>query len=545
LQGLSPVFSINVNALNHDEVLDSGRSTGFIDRFAQYTQNQGPLIRGIRMDTSGINGLEVRGETLTTQSVWDDTRIVHVLRDEILIPDFHTYGGLRLESAPAESLVVKLLGANAGITADGRPLDIDDRIGGSLQVVGQPRFPVVFTSLHDDTIGAGLKPNGDPQNDTDGQGASTGTAGDWRSLTIERFAHDRNVQVVTENAAGSTIAGAQFIGELAPHEKAGDENLRLGFEIHGSVDETDDADVYSVKAPTGTEVWLDVDRTTHALDTIIELLDGSGQIIARSIDATTWHSNPSLIPSHQVNGLEKSSFPTRDDWTTNPRDPGLRIVLPGPAGLVGLYYVRIRSNDGSGADLTKVEDGLTTGSYQLQIRLGEIDEVPGSGITYADISYATEGVAIIGQPAHSPLTGEFLEDTGSANDTISGFQTLGNLLNTDRAALSVGGDLSAGSDVDFYELELDWDSVQEINSYKDPNTIARDPIILTMEIDYADGMARADTIFSIFDSAGVLIGVAKDSNIADDVSRPLEGADMTDLSRGSVGRLDAFFGTTV
>ena len=44
---------------------------------------------------------------------------------------------------------------------------------------------------------------------------------------------------------------------------------------------------------------------------------------------------------------------------------------------------------------------------------------------------------------------------------------------------------------------------------------------------------------------GTLIGVAKDSNISDDVPRPLEGADMTDLSRGSVGRLDAFFGTTV
>ena len=87
--------------------------------------------------------------------------------------------------------------------------------------------------------------------------------------------------------------------------------------------------------------------------------------------------------------------------------------------------------------------------------------------------------------------------------------------------------------------------MQEINNYKDPNTLARDPIYLTMEIDYADGMARADNILAIFNSTGTLIGVAKDSNISDDVPRPLEGADMTDLSRGSVGRLDAFFGTTV
>ena len=79
--------------------------------------------------------MEVRGQTLTTQSVWDDTDIVHVVRDTIYVHDFHTFGGLRLESNPSESLVVKLSGRNAGFTATGQELDIDDRIGGSIQVL--------------------------------------------------------------------------------------------------------------------------------------------------------------------------------------------------------------------------------------------------------------------------------------------------------------------------------------------------------------------------------------------------------------------------
>merc|ERR1711964_569222 len=115
---------------------------------------------------------QVRGGTLTTEGVWDDTDIVHVLRNErVYVPDFHTFGGLRLESSPTESLVVKLDGPEAGIVASGRPLDINDRIGGSVHSVGQPSHPVVMTSIHDCTVGAGFTPGGDPMNDSLNSGA--------------------------------------------------------------------------------------------------------------------------------------------------------------------------------------------------------------------------------------------------------------------------------------------------------------------------------------------------------------------------------------
>ena len=144
----TPAININVNALNYVFKRDTGRTTGPIDRVEGYRDNQGPLILDNQLDDNEINGMVVRGQTLTTQSVWDDTDIVHVLFDTVHVSDFHSYGGLRLQSSATQSLVVKLLGAEAGFTATGRPLDITDRIGGMLHVLGQPGYPVVFTSLN-------------------------------------------------------------------------------------------------------------------------------------------------------------------------------------------------------------------------------------------------------------------------------------------------------------------------------------------------------------------------------------------------------------
>ncbi|MFW6169786.1 MAG: DVUA0089 family protein, partial [Planctomycetota bacterium] len=165
---------INANSLNHFSLDDPGRATGSIDIVSAVNDNQGPLVRDNQLDGNNINGMTVRGATLTTQGVWDDTDIVHVVRDTITVPDFHTFGGLRLESSPQESLVVKLEGSNAGFTATGKELDVTDRVGGSLQIVGQPRFPVVLTSLLDDSVGAGFRPDGLPQTDTNGDGSVGG-----------------------------------------------------------------------------------------------------------------------------------------------------------------------------------------------------------------------------------------------------------------------------------------------------------------------------------------------------------------------------------
>ncbi|MCA9048851.1 MAG: hypothetical protein KDA89_09000, partial [Planctomycetaceae bacterium] len=171
------IININVNAMTADVVRDPGRSTGALDVGVpsgrqsldpanEFADNYGPLIRLNRFADNDINGMVVRGGQLSTESVWDDTDIVHVVFDEIIVDQHHTYSGLTLQSSTTESLVVKLSGTNAGFTADGVPLDIDDRIGGTVQILGRPEFPVVMTSLDDSTIGAGFRPDGFPQNFT-------------------------------------------------------------------------------------------------------------------------------------------------------------------------------------------------------------------------------------------------------------------------------------------------------------------------------------------------------------------------------------------
>jgi hypothetical protein len=844
--GTGPAISINANALNSDIVRDSGRSTGGLDANSQYRDNQGALVRSNRLGDNAINGMVVRGQELTTQSVWDDTDIVHVLQSEVLVTNLHAFGGLRLESSPKASLVVKLQGANAGFTASGTELDIDDRIGGSVQLVGQPGFPVILTSMADDSVGAGFDPQGAAQNDTDNNGSSgsginrlptgpevnngtlidndvnpftpgafgfragaggqsgyatidgagggitaagnaqpfvntdvifeflnyvdigangaalnlanttittpptlvapdlvisagtftgsngnairwtvesrmdngisivyntlilesdsglgdltfinyldedilgasddlmyitgtpgaddyrvytldgperigfnqggffnagdnlqnatylgwaadefsdlrtaitgTGTtytlagnidttdltpfndptlgtvfgladittafawrvdptarsarmtsflelvprdpstggqSGDWRSVRLETLSNDRNVQAVTETEASTVAApgpngapnSAQYLGRLAANLISGDENQRLGFEVHGVLGESRDLDVYSFSGKAGTEVWLDIDRTSSALDTVLELVDANGNILALSNNSyaeelgTSQLYRSSSMPANSVQPLRKSPlalYPTsaqaeaKDLYSTNTRDAGMRLVLPGQPGTENVYHVRVRSSSlssgGPTGDLltsSSLTGGLTDGNYQLQIRLREVDEFPGSSINYADIRFATTGVEVLGLPRHSPLVGELGEVENGQNPTTTNAQNLGNLLSTDRQAISVAGDLNSAADVDWYQFDLTYQSISPTGLIEYFSTI--------FDIDYADGLGRPNTSMYIFDSQGRLILSGLNSNVADD-----RGTSLSDLDGGSAGTQDPYIGT--
>lgn len=823
-------ISINANALNSTFLFDTGRSTGLANPFTTLGDNQGPLIRLNRLDDNKTNGMLVRGQTLTTQGVWDDADIVHVLTSEVKVPDFHVYGGLRLQSSPTGSLVIKLLGASAGFTATGRPLEITDRIGGSLQVIGQPGFPVVMTSLADDTVGAGFTQDGSPQTDTNGDGifdpnangqflpgpitvapttnanllrdtllgpgitpvgnatligsavsaglfsggsdsiglasgillttgdatfaagpntsdSSTGTAsgagdaqldatfgvstqdttslqfdftttggdlffsfvfaseeynefanssfndvfafyidgqnialvpnttipisintinggdplgtgavnpqfyvnndiddnggfltlcgydgfttvltatklglgpgvhtirlalsdttdssldtgvflragsfsdtlpvarpapGDWRGLLIDNFSHDRNVEIVTENESptvaapgvNATINSAQFMGNLAPNEKSGDDVLRLGFEAHGLLASPSDIDVYSFKAATGTEVWFDLDRTTMALDAVLELIDANGSVLAASDSSMDERNNPALrstlipdpdnpgqfLPNLALDMQKAPPFEGTDFYSINPRDPGMRVVLPGSPNQTNTYHIRVTS-----------KNSLTFGEYQLQVRLREVDEVPGTTVRQSDIRYATNGIDLRGQVTHSPLVGESAEIVSSANGTApttalnsapqrGNSQDMGNLFASDRGTLTTTGTLSSFTDVDFYSFRID------------PLLAPPSDFGAIFDVDYADGLGRPDTSLAVFQEVRTLdannnvilvypmiylsdnsrnrpnsagSSLNSNSNVAEDRVGQLQSADLADLSRGSAGGLDAYIG---
>lgn len=170
-------ISIDANSFTTAIVPDPGRQTGPISRFTQFDTNRGPLVAlneigNVTSNTGAINGMLVRGGTLNTPSVWDDTGIVYVVKSQIQVPDVDSVGGLMLESSPTASLVVKFSGATAGITATGTPLDTANRIGGSVNVLGTPNHPVILTSLGDETAGAGLTPAGRPNVYTDNGAAA-------------------------------------------------------------------------------------------------------------------------------------------------------------------------------------------------------------------------------------------------------------------------------------------------------------------------------------------------------------------------------------
>ncbi len=576
-------ISVNANSMNTDNIQDRGRQTGLASRSAAGLGNSGPLVDGNLLSTNGLNGMRVRGQILTTETVWDDTDIVHILQSEVVVPDLHTYGGMRLQSKSDESLVVKL-GAGAGITATGAPLDIVDRIGGSLQIMGAPGFPVVLTSLSDDSVGAGFDPSGRPLVDTNNNGASLGTAGSWRSIKLDPYANDRNLDTtfeyepdqIQDTGTNDSASTAQSLGALAPKLNGGDENLRLGFTLRGTIAAPQDLDVYSFTGTAGTPVWIDIDQTNGSLDTVVEIVDSNGAVIAQSNNSLQESANPALlfvttdatkITPEKVQPLDQDPFAPRNSFQTttatdlysvNPLDAGMRVILPGTVGGSNTYYVRVRSSNlkpGDAAtklqDVTKERDGLTTGAYRLQVRMQQNDETAGSTVRFADIRFATNGIEANGLPAHSPLLAQVGEQ-GAAGGTdaldsptnlVNGGQVavipgLGNIVNSDRGSVSLGGGIGSATDIDIYSFSINRDATQS-----GPNT----HIATVLDIDYADGLGRPDStlwVYRVVNNSPVLVLIGTDSSIADDRSAPEQGSDLDALSRGSVGARDPFIGAS-
>lgn len=672
VDGNGPALSFDVNSFTWWEVVDAGRSTGLISA-TPGNGNSGPLIQDNRISASRENtldpavqpgdpinrnfapfdalgendpfdvngnpihasliGLEVRGGEVTTNIVLDDVDIVHIVRDTIEIPNQHIYGGMRLESDARGSLVLKfqnqdldnpdtllrrhaaiVVGGNL-ITAEDQFIDIEDRIGGSLQVVGHPDFPVVMTSLMDDTVGAGFTPDGRANYDTDnngfftdGSGNSIGLSqdlasaatGTWDGLTIREAASDQNVLITNENeprnlgdlsvndpnrfrVRNEVPSDAQFLGEIANSNLAGDNVRRTGFIVEGTIVKPADLDVYSFIGEAGTQIWLDVDRTNSRLDTVVELIDANGNIRVLSDDSLTESQGTTdrLAPNfeaQQARSMEtvfadpnsSSLDEFQDLYSTNARDAGMRLVLPGSIGQRFLYHVRVRSSNSNTAsnasllDANQIRGGLTSGAYQLQIRLQETDVSPGTQVRFSDVRFAQNGIEVIGGPIQSPILADEYEKK-AFNDTLATAQRLGlyetafdeqdNLgfnrvgaagtdlqdlilenpagpLSSDRLAKGIAGFMNSIDDADWYEFDVKYPQLTRDTTVRYLSTV--------FDLDYSDGLARTNTSLYVFDQAGNLILVGTDSNIADD--QLIEAGTDPELSRGSYDNGDPFIG---
>ena len=77
--------------------------------------------------------------------------------------------------------------------------------------------------------------------------------------------------------------------------------------IDGLINVPADVDVYSFNAAAGTEIWLDIDRTTMALDSVVELIDATGVVIARSDNSGAETANPALLVNGGLAGQSRQS----------------------------------------------------------------------------------------------------------------------------------------------------------------------------------------------------------------------------------------------
>ncbi|HEV3343750.1 MAG TPA: hypothetical protein VG125_25480, partial [Pirellulales bacterium] len=439
-----------------------------------------------------------------------------------------------------------------------------------------------------------------------GGAAAAAKAGDWGTVTFTEYANNNNVAVFNQagtSGGGDTIntpANAQALGALAPNEQSGDDNLRLGFVVNGAINSPSDLNVYSFSAQPGTTAWIDVGNTNHGLDSVVELLDRNGNVLARSDSAVLEEEDAvqagdplaagpllrGLMPNNLALPLQSDTFThglypsdqVRNYGSNNAFDPGMRVVLPadnsGQSNTT--YYVRIYSKGptySTGAAIPNVtylpttstastSNGISTGPYELQVRLQELPLSPGSVVRFADIRDATNGITVLGQPSSSPLIGDSASN-GTNNTSVSVTsgtptsnqpqyspnqgngpavaQNLGNLLTTNTSSLTTAGTLSSPGQVDWYSFQLNYNLAEAIQGVN-----AGDKSWPTLlQVAYADGLeGRPNTTISVFDSLGHLIYVGRDSNVADSQPNPTQGANNSNLGHGSFGTGDPYIGST-
>ena len=324
--------------------------------------------------------------------------------------------------------------------------------------------------------------------------------------------------------------------------------------MHGSIsfNSPNDKDVYSFTGTAGTQVWFQIAKTSPSLDTVLDLVDAAGNVLATSDNALAESLNPALLATENASNpvkplpLELGDFSASANpngtginphlYSENLKDAGFRLVLPGTLGATNTYYIRVSSHNGQ-----------TNGNYQLQIRLQDQPEVPGSTVQFADIRAATNGILAQGLPDASPLTStatNLVSTSGStipmvSNTTFNNAQDLGNLLASDQGMVSVSSALLSAADVDWFKFTL---TEQEIQSLLSGNSTDKSWATI-FNVDYASQLGRPDLTLSVFDSLGNLMYVSRGSNVTDSQSTGLNHSASSILSSGSSGPLDPFLGT--
>ncbi len=87
------------------------------------------------------------------------------------------------------------------------------------------------------------------------------TPGAWNGIELQELTYTGNIGFVNESgdnnfSRNETASTAELLGTLAANRNAGDDKIRLGFEVHAQIDTPSDVDVYSFFGTAGTDVWI-------------------------------------------------------------------------------------------------------------------------------------------------------------------------------------------------------------------------------------------------------------------------------------------------
>ena len=537
---LGPAISANVSSLNYEMVDDWGRSRGYGEQFADIVGNQGPMVARNRIDNNDINGLVVRGGALTTEGIWDDTDIVHVVRDEITVPDYHAYGGVRLISSANESLVVKFDGDSAGFTATGTPIDNANRIGGSVQVMGNPDYPVIMTSLDDCSVGAGFTVAGMHQVDTNNTGFCTGGGTvDFADIIVVMdesasmgFAQQFSIGLMADldaslrqagignSAAGGNLFGlvgyasfdpapraiplgpnGELFGTSTEYATAANQLLVDGFEedgyeaIHFALDNYEFREGASKFMILVTNEDRDIRDASLTYDNTLARLLSEGVTLEGIVSATFLNEqgNIALALDAQSNAYEEDG---NGGFTVSPNGSVQPFFFD---TTVTDYVDMVFDTDGLAGDINQIQvGGVTAESFgnamvsSIVVQAGGNPAAPGDWRSVLLDTYSNDRNVASLSEAESPLS-----TLAGTNDTTNTAQFLGSLApdmnsgdENQRLGFNIQGDLAQRGDVDVYSFRANagtevWLDIDRTNNSLDTviELVDADGGILTLSDD--------------------------------------------------------------
>ena len=239
--------------------------------------------------------------------------------------------------------------------------------------VGPPGFNRLQVWVVDPTSGRVVTLGSGPGQGGIGTRLSTPQTGDWRSIKLDDYSNDRNVEVLNETEQGFAPTGdtnsrlpplsssatsprtpraattfaawdsRSTVRSVRRSPAPGGRRRRLQFPRHRRIGRVVRHRSHCARAGFRGRADRRQRRRRGPLEQFAHRADQSRAVVG--------------IAQPMQAGFAGSSgpFTNSDFYSTNPLDAGMRVILPGTEGVVNTYFVRVRPNS---SDLARLTGGL-------------------------------------------------------------------------------------------------------------------------------------------------------------------------------------------